>query len=264
MTSFPPFRSAVLAVAFGLRAVSGAWADPIVFQNTSHIFGHVTVVENGIPIIVGSSFDTSLTGPAAPTTGSWNLTDSRDVSERGAGARIESSVEGTFAANRITGSGRVQGTASASAVGNVGGQSWGRSVVNVTFRLDQPEVFSYRANYFAETDGIFGALVGRLSPVDLASGSELPPIISDLFQFFPNNLAEQTAHSGVLEPGFYRLILVSDPLFVTAPGSTFRNSGFDVSLEFEPVPEPGSLLLITTGLLGLAVRKRMTSLEGVS
>lgn len=61
MTSFPPLRSAVLAMVFGLAGASGGWADPLVLDNTSHIFGHVTVVENGIPVIVGSSFDTSLT-----------------------------------------------------------------------------------------------------------------------------------------------------------------------------------------------------------
>lgn len=227
-----------------------ATAEPVVFGNTSYIFGYATVLQNGNPVLTGNSFDTAVEGLPV----SWTLTDTRSASALGAAATTTSTVAGAVTAGRLAGHGSVQGAASAPVGTDVGAQSWGRSVFNVSFQLDRSHTFTYSGNYFAESDGLFGVLHSTLSPLEGRFGNYLPPIFEDDFRFFAGALDERTDHSGILHPGFYNLSVVTDPLYVMARENTFKNSGFDVRLDFTPVPEPASLLLLGAGLAAVARR----------
>lgn len=245
-------RYAVVAVCFTvLSAPLPATAEPVVFGNTSYIFGYATVLQHGNPVLTGNYFDTAVTG--LPPT--WMLTDTRSVSALGATAATTSTVGGALTPTRLAGYGSVQGSASAPLGSDIGGRSWGRSVFNVSFQLDRSYTFRYSGSYVAESDGIFGVLHGKLSPLDGKFGNYLPPIFEDDFRFFAGAIDERTGHFGILPPGFYNLTVVTDPIYVTAPEDTFKNSGFDASLDLAPVPEPASLLLVGAGLAAAARRR---------
>ena len=64
-----------------------------------------------------------------------------------------------------------------------------------------------------------------------------------------NGFATSNFASTVINPGVYRLV---------ATGTGVRDSSLDVTLNFAPVPEPGTLAMLLAGLgvVGLLARKR--------
>ncbi len=246
--------SAVLLLVFGLPRAN---ADPIVFQNTSYIFGFATVLEDGRVVNVGNFFDTSEPAPSPPLTGTWGLSDTRSAALDGARAYVASSVGATLTSDGFSGSGRVTSTAEAdSASATLTAESWGRSVFNVSFQLLEPHSFSYTGRYLADTDTLFGGLVGRLEGVDVSSGTS---VFSDAFRFFPGAIDRTISHAGLVGPGLYSLVLVSDPLPVDAPGATRKIGGFDFTFALAPAavptPEPATFMLVGGGTLALAAGK---------
>lgn len=81
-----------------------------------------------------------------------------------------------------------------------------------------------------------------------------------VFSAAGNERAEQQLRfTGSLDPGRYELLvrsdaLVSGPFWTTAAAS----SSFDFTYDMSPVPEPGSLMLVGSGVLALAARARRT------
>ncbi len=145
---------------------------------------------------------------------------------------MASSVGATLTSDGFSGSGRVTSTAEAdSASATLTAESWGRSVFNVSFQLLEPHSFSYTGRYLADTDTLFGGLVGRLEDVDVSSGTS---VFSDAFRFFPGAIDRTISHAGLVGPGFYSLVLVSDPLPVDAPGATRKIGGFDFTFALAP------------------------------
>ena len=149
MSSWTTLGPRCVAVAFiTLGAVPHAAADPVVYQNTSYIFGVAAVLQDNSPIETGNSFDTA--GTPQPTTGAWSLSDTRTMNGLGAGATIVSSAGGTISPLRFTGTGTVLGLAFAPQGTDVTAQAWGRSVLNLSFELDQAYTFRYSGGYGAK------------------------------------------------------------------------------------------------------------------
>jgi hypothetical protein len=245
------FRFGMIVLIGELLCTAGrAAADPVIFKNTSFIFGYVAVVQDGNPTSTGHFFDTS--GTSQPQSGTWTVSDSRTISERGASATVASSVAATLSPTLFTGSGRTDSLAASNpVVSGLGAQSWGLSVFNVSFQLSEPFSFAYSGRYFGTSDSLFAGLVGRLEQVDGV------PLFTDAFRFFPNSLDEMRNHSGILMPGSYSLILVSDPVAVIAPAATTKSGGFDFTFDLAPAaatPEPSSIVLLGLGFAGIVRR----------
>lgn len=242
-------KALLLVLASALFVASPAAATPIVISNTSYVFGAVSLLRDGVPVGTVDYYD-STEWATPPLSGSWNIAGSRAGTTSGS-VFVASSTRGTISPTTFTGIGLTFQRASIADIpAGLGSMSWARSVHNVTFEVTSATPFSYDARYFGTTDGLYGAIVGRL---ESANGV---PLFIDQFRSF-QDLDETRSHSGVLSPGRYSLILVSDPLQLIAPGGTVQDGGFEFSMEFQPaseIPEPSTLLLLAGGL-GLAWRR---------
>ena len=244
----------------GLFAPAAASADPIVLRNTSYIFGYVTLLQDGMPVGGGQYFDTAEAGIRAPLSGGWVLSDSRTIDAGGATVIASSDLGASFSYDnfsRWTFSGSSTTVAFAfleNPAAGAGAQAWARSVYNVTFEVPEPTTYDFDGRYFGQTESVYAALVGRLE-----GESGWPILFSDVFQSFSGSLDERRFHSGRLEPGVYNLVLVSDPVYLVAPGQMLKEGGFEFTFDMTPVPEPGTMILLGSGLAvaaGRALRRR--------
>lgn len=129
------------------------------------------------------------------------------------------------------------------------GDSAASAIFDLSFELDARHAYDFEAAFEALGAGSWQTHL-RQSPGE--------PDQSLLFSFISNTGPQlQVRRRGSLDPGRYLLTVRSDAAGNTIFGG--RPSGestFTFAFDMTPVPEPGSLLLVGSGALGLLARVR--------
>jgi hypothetical protein len=80
-------------------------------------------------------------------------------------------------------------------------------------------------------------------------------ILFDELIFTPDEFFGFGQFSGTLLPGQYTLEAFANATFPAGSGASTRSASYSVDLSFTPVPEPGTGLLVSLGLLGPAAAR---------
>ena len=254
------YRHPVLLVALALVAISTALfapalavADPIVLRNFGLIEGSASAGADGASFSKTKQF---------PVPGAGSLADSRSDQDGSLAASTAASVNVQLASGRYSSSGGWVGAASE------GAGVIARSETLFGFSLSQPHVFTSSVELFIDNDvcdtcfssgdGGIGVGVSLFNAASKVFIDSVDPFLerSGVFAFH---------HKGGLDPGSYLLDAATSTIFSSDPGITSHAIiRFDVTLDLvpAPTPEPATLILSATALLGLAaLRCRWTPQE---
>lgn len=176
-----------------------------------------------------------------------SLAASAQASHGGTAAQAQSRLISSMSADLRHLSGN--GTASAAVEGPMG-RAHAATLLELDFALGQAHAYAFAAQFASSGGGSWQTFLTQLG------GPIGPPV-----QFWISDMGadQQVRFRGMLEPGRYILHVRSEvqvlPLFGTLPEG---DSAFDFTLDLSPapVPEPGSLMLIGTGVAGLVARVR--------
>ena len=256
------FRMCALAVTVSAVPVGHSAADPVVLRNGSGILGELSFGSGS-----GEIRTVYATPNSPPLSGIGPVQDGRVLTV--GDTRLTSSAEVTTNISPLTFSatggiavGTQQPADSTSA--GVPQNAQAISLLNIQFTLAEPRAFTYTGRYFGllePTDGITfwpvpnaSATLFRVIDVGPNRTATVTYFRDSFFRLFTEQLTE---HSGILEPGFYSL--QADSAGRLEEPNMRITAGYAVTLSFapEPIPEPATLLLATSGLTAvLAVARR--------
>lgn len=240
---------------------SSASGDPIVLSNRSGANATVRVAEGSL-VLAQSSF----VAPPAPVSGPFTFSDTAIASGGGASSMVTADLATTFSAALFTA--RAEVSARVSQDGPADAAAHGSSNAVIDFSLSAPHTYRYTGRFLLETDGEDPAVaLTLLAALDLVTG----PV--EHVRIFVNQFASSAGgvvgppgvhfveHAGVLGPGRYVLNAGLASIF-SGTTSSFLNredrlafdTAFSLAPVSDPIPEPGTLALLATGLIGLAGR----------
>jgi len=169
-------------------------------------------------------------------------------------SRAESHLDSTIstALGRFAGSGTATG-----AVSGPRGLAQGSSRVDLLFDLTEGRAYDFTAMF----DALGGSWQAHLveSPGDFAHQSLRFSVISNF-----GGLTQDISRRGFLNPGRYDFSIRSDAAGDTMFGNQPNGrSVFNFAFNLSPVPEPASLVLFGSGVVGLIARARRRAHPGV-
>jgi len=237
-------------------------ADPIILEHHSSLFGGATIVNTPIkpdstPLAIGS-LNGSLLGETSATLSRALSLSAADLTTT-ASATIH---HDTLSAQRFSGEGSVSAALSGTPGANIGGVASGDVDMFVFFQLLEPQAYVSTFTYSVDKGSSdFSRSEARLFS-DVLGGF--------LFRDRLFSGSGTIVRSGILTPGLYALDGISsasarhcvegcaDGGMVSLASRSSFNLTFDLTPAVAPIPEPASIVLLGSGLLGLmtAARRR--------
>ena len=246
MSRVPRMRQMwILAVTAGLWSPA-VYADTILLRDVRGVDARAVTTEldaSGNIVRQNIATDAQQAVPAQPFTHATRVNAPLPGGTASA-LIIQESIAGPF--NFIgTGAAQLEPMINSSSITSAGSEAG--SFYGVTFQLLEP--YRYHYNTFVE----------RLHPEGFPSFSETR--LSDStggtlhhLELFETGGFLSLSRSGTLRPGVYTL--EGNARVFEFGGDVFGRAQYQVELSLTPVPEPGSMLLVGTGLAALVARTR--------
>jgi hypothetical protein len=184
---------------------------------------------------------TDLTNVLERKVASDDLSASVNLSRGDISGTAAATLSSSVAAHQIAGMGTMSARASVfSSAGTA--LTYANSEVILLFELDRLHLFDF--------NGLFDATSGVGSDADLSG-----PFSLMVFQTPPMS-SGRVHESGRLPAGVWGLRVFQTTTLSIGPGAASEHGQFSFTFDLTPTPEPGSFVLLGSGLLGLLTTKR--------